>query len=59
MHKPESVQETDTHEILGDFELQMDYQITARRSDQVINNIKQSFLCHPSGPQSKIKGTEN
>ena len=33
MHKPESVLENETHEILWDFEIQTDHLISARRTD--------------------------
>ena len=36
IHKPESVREKETHEILWDFERQTDQPITARRQDRVI-----------------------
>ena len=38
MHKPESVSEKETQEILKDFEVQIDYQILARRPDWGIIN---------------------
>ena len=36
MHKPESIQDNETHKILWDFEIQTDYLIPARRPDLVI-----------------------
>ena len=36
MHNPESVLENETHKILWDFEIQTDYQISARQPDQII-----------------------
>ena len=36
MHKPESLRENETHEILRDFEIQTDRLIPARRPDLVI-----------------------
>ena len=35
MRKPESVKENETHELIWDFEFQMDHHIPARRQDQV------------------------
>ena len=41
MHKPESVLENETHNILGDFEKQTEILIPVRRPDRVlINNEK-------------------
>ena len=34
--KPESIQENEPHEILQDFEIQMEFQILARRLDIVL-----------------------
>ena len=36
MHNPESVQENEKHELLRDFEIQMDHLISARRPDIII-----------------------
>ena len=54
MLKLESVFENKTHKILGDFEIQMDHSILARRPDLVFIR-KDLFLrfCCSSGPQSK------
>ena len=43
IHKPESVRENDTHEILYNFEVQTDHLISAKRPDVVIDtkSIKQ------------------
>ena len=38
MYNPESVQENETHKILGNFQIQTDHLISARRPDQVIVN---------------------
>ena len=38
MHKPESVQENEMHEILCDSEIQRDHLIPARKADLVITN---------------------
>ena len=42
MHKPESVLENEKHELLWDFEIQMDRLISARRLDLVIINKKRT-----------------
>ena len=38
MHKPASVPENETHKFLGDFEIQTDHLILARRLDLIIIN---------------------
>ena len=57
MHKPETIQENETHIILWDFEIQTDPLILTRRPDLVIVkkkvNLPNSALCCPSGPQSE------
>ena len=40
MHKPESIPENEVHEILLDFEIQIDHLILARRPDLVLINTK-------------------
>ena len=40
MHKPESTLENETHKILWDFEIQIDYLVLARRPEIVIINKK-------------------
>ena len=45
MHKPESVQENDTHKILWDFEVQTDHPILAKSPNKVLIN-KQKTICH-------------
>ena len=40
MHNPESVQENDTHQLLWDFEIQTDHQISARRPDLISKKKK-------------------
>ena len=58
MHKPEFIQENEMHKILGNFEIQIDPLILAKRPGQVvINNEKgyipsHGFYC-PNIPQSK------
>ena len=43
MHNPEPVQENDTHKLLWDFDIPMDYLISARRPDLIIiNNNKKN-----------------
>ena len=58
MHKPESVQENETHKLLWNFEIQTDHSISARRPDVMIDNQKmenlpESGFCLPGRPQSK------
>ena len=61
MHNTESVIENKTHSILGDFEIQMGYQVTARQPGLVmINNNKKenlpvSRLCGSDWPQTKTE----
>ena len=45
MHKPESLQENETHKILWDFEIQTDCQIFTKRPDPVLIN-KKKRTCH-------------
>ena len=40
MHNPESFLENETHKFLWDFEIQTDYQISARQPDLIIINDK-------------------
>ena len=40
MHKPESVQENETHEVRKDYEMQTDHQIPARTPDLMVANKK-------------------
>ena len=35
MHNPESILENETHKILWDFEIQMDYLIQSRRPEKI------------------------
>ena len=44
MHKPESIQENETHKILRDFEIETDHRILARRPDLVLINKKKFFI---------------
>ena len=65
IHKPESVLENETYEIIGDFEIETDYIILARRPDlEQINKTKNKKkqkrkenlyreLCHLNRPQSE------
>ena len=59
MHNPESVLKNEMHKILWHFEMQKDHLISVKRLDLVRVNKKEnqpnSELCHPGGPQSKIK----
>ena len=43
MQNPESVLENETHEILWDFEIEMDHLISARRADIVIVKKKKKI----------------
>ena len=40
MHNPANVLVNDTHKLLWDFDIQMDYLITVRRPDLIVINIK-------------------
>ena len=68
MYNQESILEKETHKLLSDFEIQTDYQISARRPDLVIFNKKEKKkekkekenlpncrLCCSGLPQSKIE----
>ena len=60
MHNPASLLENETHEILWDFQIQMDHLISARRPDsdsqQKEENLLNSWLSASGWPQSKTKG---
>ena len=43
MHKPESVQENETHEIFLDFQIQMNHLVPARRSDLGLTKKKKDL----------------
>ena len=58
MHKPEFIQENETHKLLWDFEMQTDHLISARKPDLVViiqkkENLPNSGLCPPGGPQGE------
>ena len=59
MHKPESIQENERHEILWDFEILREHLISAWRPDLVIiskkkkENLLNSRICCSGGPQSE------
>ena len=57
MHKPESVLENETYEILLDFEIQSDNWISARRPDQVLSN-KKKRTCHSVSFAVSVKESE-
>ena len=61
-HKPESVQENNTHKIHRDFEVQTDHLVLARRPNRVIinknNNKKKGKFYRTGRPQEKIKENE-
>ena len=44
MHNPASLQDNDTHKLLGDFAIQMDHLISTRKSDLIIINKKKENL---------------
>ena len=55
-HKPESVMENETHKILRDFEIEIDYLILVRWLDLVLikeekkkENLLSWRFCHPNG----------
>ena len=59
MHKPESVQENETHKILWNFEKQTNHQIPTERPDLVLIN-KMKIICHvdfaiPANHRVKMK----
>ena len=44
MHNPAPVLENDTHKLLGDFDIQTDHYVSAKRQDLlIINNKKKKF----------------
>ena len=51
MHKPESILENETHEILWDLEIQVAHQIQARRSDLVLISKKTKQNKKQKNPQ--------
>ena len=64
MHNPAPVLENNTHELLWDFDIHTDHQISARRSDEIITNKKKKKkkeklqncrLCCPDWPQNKTE----
>ena len=64
MHNPEPVLENNTHKLLWDFDIQTDHLISDRRPDLIIinnnkkktkENLQNSWLCCPGGPQNEIK----
>ena len=66
MHNPASVLENDTHKLLGDFDIQTDHLISARRPNLIIinnkkkkkENLQNCQLCCPSRPQNKTEKCE-
>ena len=65
MHNPASVLENDTHNLLWDFDIQTDHQISARRSDLIIiNQKKKKRICKlvdfavPADHRIKLKERE-
>ena len=59
IHNTESLHGHKTHKMLWSFEIQTDYQISARWPDLVIVEKKENLLisgfCRSSRPQSQIK----
>ena len=45
MHNPATIVENDTHTLLGDFHIQTDHLISARRPDIIIINNKKKKIC--------------
>ena len=62
MHNPESVLEYDIHELLWDFDKQMDHLISARRPDHIIiyknKELAKLWTLLYGWPQSKIEKNE-
>ena len=63
MHNPAPFQENDTHKLLGDYNIQTDHLIPARRSDLIIIN-KKKIICKivtfavPVHPRINLKECE-
>ena len=60
MHNPASVMANEAHKIPGDFDIQTDHLISARRPDLIITKKKirelaNCRLCCPGWPQNKIE----
>ena len=55
MHNSESVLENESHNILWDFDIQMNHLILAWQPDIVIVNKKLRIFCRSDRPQSKIE----
>ena len=63
MHNPESVLENETHDLIWDFEIKMDNQISVRRPDFVIVNWKKKTclivdFVVPAGLRVRLKGSK-
>ena len=58
-HRPESVLENETHQILWDFEIQMDYLILTKRPDQWNENLSISTLCYSRRSKNERKKQDN
>ena len=50
-HKPEFVLENETHQIIWDFEIEMDHLIPARMQEE--KNMSSNGFCCPDEPQPK------
>ena len=62
MHNPAPILENAAHKLLGDFNIQTDPLIPARRPDLIIiikkENLQNSRLCCPGWPQNKTQRLE-
>ena len=61
MHNPKSTLENETHKLLGDFGIQTDHPISARRTDLVINkkeNLRIVGFAVPADQRVKLKESE-
>ena len=59
MRNPESVLENETHKLLWDFEIQTNYQISARRPDLIIINEKENYQNWVKLKELKLKSEIN
>ena len=58
MQNPTHVLQNDTHELLWDFDIQTDQQISTRLPDLIIinkKNLQNCRLCCPGRPQNKTE----
>ena len=63
MHKPESILENETHEILWDFDIQTGHLIPVRRLDLVLFNKEKKLsscgFCYFANHKVKLKESKN